>query len=114
VERVRQSLPSLLRIPKKTVQLSKFWIKACICKYNDLPLGTLQSRKWRRLCKMWSVSCGLIKPNVYNERNDAIVWNMGWIHLLSHCFSNCGRSRSIRWSVDGFRIKPIKQFLSHT
>jgi hypothetical protein len=54
---------------------------------------------------MWSVSCDLIIPNVYNERNDAIGWNMEWIHLLSHCFWNCGRWRSTRWSVGGFRGK---------
>jgi hypothetical protein len=49
------------------LQMLKFWIKMCTCICNDLLPWVLQSRKWRHLYKKWSVSCGLIKPNVWNK-----------------------------------------------
>jgi hypothetical protein len=55
------------------IRLQEFWIKGCTCSCSDLPLGALQSRKWRHLFKKRLVSCGLIKPNVWNECNDAGV-----------------------------------------
>jgi hypothetical protein len=67
-------------------QLLKFWIKTHTFMCKDLLSWLLQSRKWWPLCKKWSVSCCLIKPNVWNEGNDAIRSNLKLIHLQSHLF----------------------------
>jgi hypothetical protein len=58
----------------------------CIFSYHDLQPRALQSRKWQHLCKRWSVSNALIKPNVWNECIDIIGLSLERTRLPSHPF----------------------------
>jgi hypothetical protein len=48
----------------ETVRENNSCMKVCKLSCCELPPRSLQSRKWRQLCRMQSVSCGFVKQNM--------------------------------------------------